>query len=148
MYILYNSIWRSPGCQYQHLPITTSSASRSHVPRASTSPDLRNRPLHSCKLTWKWRGAPNKTTILYIGPSISFHVNLGEGKSHSCKKFQVCSLRKGFGNPFGLEPAIRSSKGGTFPNRAKLAHARAACGDLKLRPLFIQQPIQNIQLPS
>ena len=35
--------------------------------------------LHSSKLTWKWRGAPYKTTILYIGPLISFHVNLGEG---------------------------------------------------------------------
>ena len=35
------------------------------------------------KLTWKWRGAPqlqdNYVTILYIGPSISFHVKLGEG---------------------------------------------------------------------
>ena len=33
----------------------------------------------SPKLTWKWRGDPYKTTILYIGPSMSFHVNLGQG---------------------------------------------------------------------
>ena len=37
--------------------------------------------LHSPKLTWKWRRGPYKTTILYIGPSMSFHVNLGEGTS-------------------------------------------------------------------
>ena len=30
------------------------------------------------KLTWKWREAHYKTTILYIGPSMSFHVNLGK----------------------------------------------------------------------
>ena len=35
--------------------------------------------IHSSNFTWKWRGALYKTTILYIGPSISFHVNLGEG---------------------------------------------------------------------
>ena len=34
----------------------------------------------SPKLTWKWRGAHYKTTILYIGPFMSFHVSLGEGK--------------------------------------------------------------------
>ena len=42
---------------------------------------LHTKKLHSSKLTWKWRGAPYKTTILYIGPSMSFHVNLGEGSS-------------------------------------------------------------------
>ena len=31
------------------------------------------------KLTWKWRGALYKTTILHIGPSMSFDVNWGEG---------------------------------------------------------------------
>ena len=35
--------------------------------------------VHSSKLTWKWRRAPYKTSILYIGPSMSFHVNLGKG---------------------------------------------------------------------
>ena len=35
--------------------------------------------LHSSKLTWKWRGALNETTILYIGPFMSFQVKLGEG---------------------------------------------------------------------
>ena len=35
--------------------------------------------VHSSKSTWKWTGAPKKTTIVYIGPSMSFHVNLGEG---------------------------------------------------------------------
>ena len=35
--------------------------------------------IHSSKLTWKWRGAPYTTTIFYIGPLLSFHVNLGEG---------------------------------------------------------------------
>ena len=35
--------------------------------------------VHSPKLTWKWRGALSKTTILCIGPFICFHVNLGEG---------------------------------------------------------------------
>ena len=32
--------------------------------------------VHSSKLTWKWRGALNKITVLYIGPFMSFHVNL------------------------------------------------------------------------
>ena len=32
------------------------------------------------ELTWNWRGAHYKTTILYIGPCMSFHVNLGEGR--------------------------------------------------------------------
>ena len=40
-----------------------------------------SRKFYSCKLTWTCRGALNKTTILYIGPSVSFHVNLGEGIS-------------------------------------------------------------------
>ena len=35
--------------------------------------------IHSCKSTCKWRGAPFKTTVLYLGLSMSFHVNLGEG---------------------------------------------------------------------
>ena len=34
--------------------------------------------LHSSKLTWKWRGALNEITILYIGPFVSFHVDLRE----------------------------------------------------------------------
>ena len=38
--------------------------------------------IHSSKLTWKWRGASYKTTILDIGPLISFHVNLGEGRDY------------------------------------------------------------------
>ena len=38
--------------------------------------------LDSPKLTWKWRGAPYKTTIPYIGPFMSFHVNLGEVPFH------------------------------------------------------------------
>ena len=46
--------------------------------------------LHSPELTWKWRGAPNKTTILYIGPSISFHFNLGEGKEVVAPGFGMC----------------------------------------------------------
>ena len=32
------------------------------------------------KLSWKSRGASYKTTILHIGPSMGFHVNLREGK--------------------------------------------------------------------
>ena len=39
-------------------------------------PVCRNCHLHPSKLTWKWRGAAN---ILCKGPSISFHVHLGEG---------------------------------------------------------------------
>ena len=35
--------------------------------------------LHSSKLTWKWRGAPFEITIIFIEPSMGFHVNLGEG---------------------------------------------------------------------
>ena len=42
-------------------------------------PELQDR-LHSSKLTWKLRGAPFKTTVLYKGLSMSFHVNLGEGR--------------------------------------------------------------------
>ena len=48
--------------------------------------------LHSPKLTWKWRGAPYKTTILYIGPSMSFHVNLGEGKRAISAFFRAWAL--------------------------------------------------------
>ena len=36
--------------------------------------ESRSRYLRSSKLTWKWRGASEKTTILYIGPFMSFHV--------------------------------------------------------------------------
>ena len=39
------------------------------------------RIIHSSKLTWKWRGAHYKATVPYIGPSMSFHVDLGEGTS-------------------------------------------------------------------
>ena len=37
--------------------------------------------LCSSKLTWKWRveRGSDKTTILYTGPLMGFHVNLGEG---------------------------------------------------------------------
>ena len=42
-----------------------------------------HRRIHSSKLTWKWRKAPYKTNILYMGPPMSFHVNLGEGISQS-----------------------------------------------------------------
>ena len=51
-------------------------ALKSHPIAGSRGP---NDHIDSYKLTWKWRGAPYKTTILYIGPS-SFHVSLGEGK--------------------------------------------------------------------
>ena len=37
------------------------------------------RPQNSCKLTWKWREAAEKTTIVFVRSSINFHVNLGEG---------------------------------------------------------------------
>ena len=37
-----------------------------------------NAEVHSSKLTWKLRGAPIKTTVLYKGLSMSFHVNLGD----------------------------------------------------------------------
>ena len=42
--------------------------------------------IHSSTLTWKLREAPFKTTILYTGPSMGFHVNLGEagGAPGSC----------------------------------------------------------------
>ena len=43
------------------------------------------------KLRWKCRGAPCKTTILHVGPSMSFHVNLREGKL----AFQGFSLQVG-----------------------------------------------------
>ena len=46
----------------------------SRVRAPTSSPQLQ-----SSKLTWNWRGASDKTTILYIGPSMSFQVNLGEG---------------------------------------------------------------------
>ena len=36
--------------------------------------------LHASKSPWKWRGALYRTTILYIGLYMSFHVDLGEGK--------------------------------------------------------------------
>ena len=39
--------------------------------------------LRSSKLIWKWRGAPDKTSVLYLGPSMSFHVKLGEGNTPS-----------------------------------------------------------------
>ena len=41
--------------------------------------------LHSSKLTWMWRGALFKSAILYTGPSMSFHVYLGEGKEHGAE---------------------------------------------------------------
>ena len=44
--------------------------------------------LHCSKLTWRWRGAPFKATILYIGPSMGFHVNIGEGKHKDPKLVQ------------------------------------------------------------
>ena len=53
-------------------------------------------PLHSSKLPWKWRRAFYKTSILYIGPSISFHVNLDEGRafrSHPLKRVSKASCR-------------------------------------------------------
>ena len=42
--------------------------------------------IHSSKLTWKCSGAPKTTGILYIGPPLSFHVNLGEGSA----KYRSC----------------------------------------------------------
>ena len=44
-------------------------------PKWYLGPDI----LHSPKFTWKWRRGHYKATMLYIGPSMSFHVNLGEG---------------------------------------------------------------------
>ena len=37
--------------------------------------------VHSSKLTWTWRGVLNKIAVLYTGPFMSFHVDLGEGSS-------------------------------------------------------------------
>ena len=50
---------------------------------------LRWKNLHSSKLSWKRRGAPYETTILYVGPSMSFHMNLRMVLSYS----QSCSGR-------------------------------------------------------
>ena len=36
--------------------------------------------LHSLKLTWQRSSGPYEATLLYTGPSMSFNVNLGEGK--------------------------------------------------------------------
>ena len=36
-------------------------------------------PIHCSKFTWKWGGAPFKTTVLCIRAPMGFHVNLGQG---------------------------------------------------------------------
>ena len=51
--------------------------------------------IHSSKLTWKCRGAPLKTTMLYIGPSMSFNVNLGEGRLMVCTLLVIYPLTSG-----------------------------------------------------
>ena len=43
--------------------------------------------LHSSKLAWKSRGAHYKTTTLYIGASMGFHVNLREDINPSIRPF-------------------------------------------------------------
>ena len=35
--------------------------------------------VHSSNLIWKWRGTLYETMIVFTGPSMGFHVNLGEG---------------------------------------------------------------------
>ena len=49
------------------------------VPAAAGRMLASSKEIHSSKLTWKWRGAPYKTTILYIEPSSSFHFLLIQG---------------------------------------------------------------------
>ena len=55
-----------------------------------------NRNIHSSNLSWKWRGAPYKTTILYIEPSMSFRVNLGEGnrRQEAKKVKKTCTFQQ------------------------------------------------------
>ena len=42
--------------------------------------------LHFSKLTWKCRGSPFKTTVLYERASMGFHVNVGEGACRGPRK--------------------------------------------------------------
>ena len=55
--------------------------------------------VHSSKLTWKWRGSLQKTTILYVGPSVSFHVNLGEGVDFDSSETACPELFSPFSKP-------------------------------------------------
>ena len=60
------------------------------------------------KLTWKWRGASDKPTIIYKTPSRSFHVNLGEGN-------QIDGV---LGSPiYAKLPRQRESLGSYLPGR-------------------------------
>ena len=59
--------------------------------RRSTTPSSSDLDLHCSKFRWKWRGCFLSTTILYVGPSVEFHLNLGVGANLS-----LGYTRKGF----------------------------------------------------
>ena len=76
--------------------------------------------VHSSKLTWKWRGAPLKTTILYTGPSMGFHVNLVKGNFLCCLsllfsfrgwRFEATRMRTQAGNPKNSLEILSECKG-------------------------------------
>ena len=70
------------------------------------------RNIHSSKLTWKWRGAYYETTILYIGPSMSFHVNSGEGTSnHTGVLIVISGIILNWGLLGALGAETKASKG-------------------------------------
>ena len=53
-----------------YLTVGASTTTNIMVPKFTIQPQHHTRQVHSSKLTWKWRGALYKTTILYIGPSM------------------------------------------------------------------------------
>ena len=71
--------------------------------------ELRRNAVHSSKVTWKWRGAPYKPTILWTGPSMCWQLvvleatNIWQLESYSRQDFasQPCKLQSppGGGSP-------------------------------------------------
>ena len=58
---------------------------------AALTKPLTNKTTLLLHLTWQWRGVSYKTTILYIGPSMSYHVKFGEGSTHAWRVMDACT---------------------------------------------------------
>ena len=87
--------------------------------------------------TWKWTRGPKKTTILYIGPSMSFHVNLGEG---NCQRTHYFGHFRGPGIQISWYMAPLTIAGIVFGKDYLYIWAPGLWDRVKRSPLFRRRP--------
>ena len=75
---LWGCVWGRGSKKPKVGPISILQCPKSGLFKYSSGREVGPIYIHSSKLIWKWRGAHYNTGILYLGPSMSFYLNLGE----------------------------------------------------------------------